>query len=74
MAENRVVRKLIDRADIINDLVYRITPQYFPQDTLDKARTSIYGWMTESFATAFEDTVVLENGRDRADASPCSVF
>lgn len=63
MAENRVVRKLIDRADIINDLVYRITPQYFPQDTLDKARTSIYGWMTESFATAFEDTVVLEQRR-----------
>lgn len=64
MAETeRTVRKLIDRADIINDLVTRVTPNYFPTETLDKNRSSIYGWLTESMGGSIEDTVVLEQRR-----------
>lgn len=63
------VRKLIDRKDILNDLLTVITPKYFPEETLDKNRTSIYGYITEAMANSIEDTVTLEQRR-AADYCP----
>lgn len=64
MADNdRKVRKLVDRRDIMRDLIDNVTPNYFPGETLDKNRVSIYGWVTEAHARAFEDTFTLEQRR-----------
>lgn len=57
------VRKLIDRVDIIKDLTEVVTPIYFPKETLDKNRTSIYAWHVEAEAGSIEDTVTLEQRR-----------
>lgn len=63
MADNRTVRKLIDRRDIIKDIMDNITPNYFPHDVLDKNRVSIYGWITEALGRSIEDTITLEQRR-----------
>lgn len=57
------VRKLVDRTDILKDLVQVVTPVYFPKETLDKNRTSVYGYLTEAMAQAIEDTITLEQRR-----------
>ena len=64
-----MAEKLIDRKDIMNDLVNVVTPKYFPENTLDKNRTSIYGYVTEALAKSIEDTVTLEQRR-AADYCP----
>lgn len=63
------VKKLVDRKDILNDLLNVITPKYFPDETLDKNRTSIYGYITEVMANSIEDTITLEQRR-AADYCP----
>lgn len=63
MADNRIVRKLVDRRDIIRDIDRNITPNYFPNEVIDKSRVSVYGWLTEALAISFEDTFTLEQRR-----------
>ena len=63
MADNRIVRKLVDRRDIIRDIDQNITPNYFPNEVIDKSRVSVYGWLTEALAISFEDTFTLEQRR-----------
>jgi len=58
-----MARKLIDRKDILNDLVNVVMPKYFPAETLDKNRVSLTGYITETMANAIEDTVTLEQRR-----------
>lgn len=57
------VRKLVDRTDILKDLVQVVTPVYFPKEVLDKNRTSVYGYLTEALSQAIEDTITLEQRR-----------
>lgn len=64
-----MAKKLIDSKDILNDLVNVVVPKYFPEDTLDKSRVSIMGYVTEAMANSIEDTVVLEQRR-AADYCP----
>lgn len=64
-----MAKKLIDRKDITNDLVNVVAPKYFPEETLDKNRVSIMGYLTEAMATSIEDTVTLEQRR-AADYCP----
>lgn len=64
-----MARKLIDRKDILADYDRVIAPKYFPDDTLDKNRTGIYGFILESLAKSVEDTVILEQRR-AADYCP----
>ena len=64
-----MARKLIDRKDILADYENILTPKYFPNETLDKNRTGIYGFILESLAKALEDTVILEQRR-AADYCP----
>lgn len=64
-----MARKLINRKDILNDLVGVILPKYFPEDTLDTNRVSILGYLTETMAVSIEDTVTLEQRR-AADYCP----
>jgi len=59
----KTVRKLVDRVDILKDLVQVVTPVYFPKEALDKNRTSIYGYLTEAMSQAIEDTITLEQRR-----------
>lgn len=61
--------KLIDRKDILSDLVTQIAPKYFPENTLDNNRTSIFGYISEAMAKSIEDTIVLEQRRS-ADYCP----
>lgn len=56
-------RKLIDRRDILQDILTTISPIYFPQNTMDMNRTSLYGWLHEVTAKTVEDTVTLEQQR-----------
>ena len=58
-----MAKKLIDRKDIMNDLINNVTPIYFPENTLDKNRVSIYGYITQALAQSIEDTVTLEQRR-----------
>lgn len=58
-----MARKLIDRKDVLDDLVNVVLPKYFPDKTLDKNRVSLTGYITESLANAIEDTVTLEQRR-----------
>lgn len=67
--ETRKIRKLVDRRDIMQDIMNNVTPNYFPADTLDKNRTSVYGWLTEATAGSIEDTITLEQNR-AADYCP----
>lgn len=62
-------KKLIDRKDVLDDIVNVITPRYFPDITLDKSRVSIYGMFSEINARAIEDTISLEQTRS-ADYCP----
>ena len=64
-----MARKLINRKDILNDLVGVILPKYFPEATLDTNRVSILGYLTETMAVSIEDTVTLEQRR-AADYCP----
>lgn len=64
-----MAKKLIDRKDIINDLVNVVAPKYFPEETLDKTRVSIMGYLTEAMGVSIEDTVTLEQRR-AADYCP----
>lgn len=64
-----MARKLINRKDILNDLVGVILPKYFPEETLDTNRVSILGYLTETMAVSIEDTVTLEQRR-AADYCP----
>lgn len=64
-----MAKKLIDRKDILNDLIENITPNYFPNNTLENSRVSIYGYITEALANSIEDTVTLEQRR-AADYCP----
>ena len=64
-----MARKLINRKDILADLVDIVLPKYFPEDTLDKNRTSILGYITEAMAVSMEDTITLEQRR-AADYCP----
>ena len=63
------VRKLVDRQDIIDDLVNVVAPKYFPEETLTKNRVSIYGYLTEAMGKSIEDTITLEQRR-AADYCP----
>lgn len=58
-----MAKKLINRADILEDILNNISPNYFPESTLDKNRVSIFGYITETMARSIEDTVVLEQRR-----------
>ena len=58
-----MAKKLIDRKDIIDHLANIVAPKYFPEETLDKNRVSIMGYLTEAMATSIEDTVTLEQRR-----------
>ena len=64
-----MARKLINRRDILSDLVDIVLPKYFPENTLDKNRTSILGYITEAMAVSMEDTITLEQRR-AADYCP----
>lgn len=57
------VKKLVDRVDILRDLVNVVTPIYYPKETLDKNRTSIYAYINEALSASIEDTVTLEQRR-----------
>lgn len=58
-----MAKKLISRNDILDDILNNISPNYFPEKTLDKNRVSIFGYITETMARSIEDTVVLEQRR-----------
>ena len=64
-----MAKKLVNRVDILDDLINVVTPKYFPDITLDKNRTSIYGYITEAMANSIEDTITLEQRR-AADYCP----
>ena len=64
-----MARKLINRRDILSDLVDIVLPKYFPENTLDKNRNSILGYITEAMAVSMEDTITLEQRR-AADYCP----
>lgn len=64
-----MAKKLIDQKDILEDLLNIVTPKYFPNETLDRNRVSIYGYNTEALARSIEDTVTLEQRR-AADYCP----
>ena len=66
---NKLAKKLIDQKDILEDLIRVVTPKYFPNETLDRNRVSIYGYNTEALARSIEDTVTLEQRR-AADYCP----
>lgn len=58
-----MAQKLVNRDDIMEDLINNVTPRYFPDEALDQNRTSIYGYLTESEAKSIEDTITLEQRR-----------
>lgn len=58
-----MAQKLIDRNDILYDLITNIAPQYFDMDSLDQNRTSYFGYLSEADAKAIEDTITLEQRR-----------
>lgn len=58
-----MIQKLINRADIISDLVNNIAPNYLPDESLDKSRIGVFGYITEALAKSIEDTIVLEQRR-----------
>lgn len=57
------VKKLVDRVDILRDLVNVVSPVYYPKETLDKNRTSIYAYINEALSASIEDTITLEQRR-----------
>lgn len=57
------IRKLINRTDILRELTEVVTPLYYPKETLDKNRTSLYGMLMESMSKSIEDTITLEQRR-----------
>ena len=57
------VKKLVDRVDILRHLVQDVSPIYYPKETLDKNRTSIYAYINEALAASIEDTITLEQRR-----------
>lgn len=57
------VKKLVDRVDILKDLVNVVSPLYYPKETLDKTRTSIYAYINEALSASIEDTITLEQRR-----------
>ena len=58
-----MAQKLVNREDIMKDLIENVTPRYFPDVALDQNRTGIYGYLTESEAKSIEDTITLEQRR-----------
>ena len=58
-----MAQKLINRTDVLYDLVNNIAPQYFDMDSLDQNRTSYFGYLSEAAAKAIEDTITLEQRR-----------
>ncbi|WP_300943814.1 hypothetical protein [uncultured Duncaniella sp.] len=64
-----MARKLIDRRDILEDILTNISPIYFPGNDHDKNLTSLYGWLHMIAAKSIEDTVTLEQQR-AADYCP----
>ncbi len=55
--------KLVDKKDVLDMIVNDITPLYFPNETLNRSRTGVYGWLAEMSAKAIEDTITLEQRR-----------
>lgn len=58
-----MAEKLIDRIDVLYDLVNNIAPRYFDMDSVDQNRTSYFGYLSEAAAKAIEDTITLEQRR-----------
>lgn len=58
-----MAQKLVNRTDILYDLVNNIAPQYFDMDSIDQNRTSYFGYLSEAAAKAIEDTITLEQRR-----------
>ena len=58
-----MAQKLVNRTDILYDLVYNIAPRYFDMDSIDQNRTSYFGYLSEADAKAIEDTITLEQRR-----------
>ena len=56
---------LIDRRDILNDMLTYVAPNYFVNDldALDKNLVSLFGYINDVQARAIEDTLILENSR-----------
>lgn len=54
--------RAIDERDILNTLVNTIAPKYLSEN-VDKNRVSTFGYLTESLAHAWVDSVVLEQNR-----------
>lgn len=56
---------LIDRKDILNDILTNVAPNYFVDDydALDKNLLSLFGYINDVQARAIEDTLTLENAR-----------
>lgn len=55
--------KLVNRKDIMDDLINNVAPNYFPEESLDKNRVSVFGYLTEAIAKSVEDTITLEQRR-----------
>ena len=58
-----MAEKLINRNDILYDLINNIAPRYFDMDSIDQNRTSYFGYLSEADAKAIEDTITLEQRR-----------
>lgn len=56
------VEKIVDQRDALNTIINRIAPKYFSSD-VDKNRVSTFGYVTESLAHAWADSVILEQNR-----------
>ena len=56
---------LIDRRDVLNDMLTNVAPNYFVNDydALDKNLLSLFGYINDVQARAIEDTLILENSR-----------
>lgn len=62
---NSKKKVLIDRKDVLNDMLTNVAPNYFvnDMDALDKNLVSVFGYISDVMARSIEDTLVLENSR-----------
>ena len=65
MATTEKKKVLMDRRDVLNDILTNVAPRYFVDDfeNLDKNILSIFGNIQDTEARAIEDTLILENNR-----------